>query len=194
MALYRVIVPFAEASQPAGPARCTTLEVEADSEPEARRIALGEFEEMSRLSDPRERPRVIEKDIKIERAPVAKRAGLEVSASDLSPGVACVRLVGSLSSVNFGRFQDCLDALKAKSVSRLVLDLSGLTYVNSTGLSLFVAAGDLFDMRLAAVPARISRLLKMIGLDRLYPTFPTATEAAKAPASEARGEAGESPS
>jgi anti-anti-sigma factor len=142
---------------------------------------LSEFAEMSVLSA-QPKPRIVEGDIKVERAPVARRASLEIITTNMAQATAA-RLVGSLTSTNFMQFQDALDKYKAAGVESLVLDLSGLTYVNSTGLSLFVAAGDLFDVRLATVPSRIQRLLKMIGLDKLFPMFASVAEAAKAPPS-----------
>jgi len=179
MALYRVILPYGDAS-PGSAVRYTTIEVEAESEQDAKRLALAEFGSMAVLGPSGGRPRVVEGEIKVERAPVARRASLEVTTTPLGPQLAAMRLVGSLNSSNFTQLQQALDELRAAGFARLVMDLSGLTYVNSTGLSLFVAAGDLFEMRLAAVPNRILRLLKMIGLDKLFQTFNTVAEAAKA--------------
>lgn len=183
MALYKVILPYGDASGGPG-VRYATLEVEADSEQEAKRLALAEFNEMVVLGPggTGSRPKVIDSEIKIERAPVARRGSLELSTTSLGPQTVALRLVGSLSSSNFIQLQETLDQLKSSGVSCLVLDLSGLTYVNSTGLSLFVAAGDLFDMRLAAVPSRILRLLKLIGLDKLFRIYSSIGEAASAPA------------
>ena len=103
-------------------------------------------------------------------------------------GVASARLVGSLNAMNFHKLQEALDELKVQGVGRLVLDLSGLSYINSTGLSLLVAAGDLFDLRLAAVPVKIDHILKMIGLDKLFPAFARVGEAAAAPAAKKASE------
>ena len=188
MALYRVTIPYVDrADEPASGAqvRYTTLEVEAASVPAARRSAVSEFEEMGVIgpSGPAAggRPRVIERDIRVERTTVARRSAFDVIVTDLGPSVAAARLAGSINAHNYQRLQETLDELKERGVARLVLDLSGLTYVNSTGLSLFVAAGDLFDLRLAAVPVKIKHLLRMIGLDQLFPTFAGVGEAAKAP-------------
>ena len=180
MALYRVLIPY-ESAAPGPQVRYTTLEIEAESEPVAKRFGVAEFEEMSVLSSSGERPRVVERDIRVERAPVARRSAFDVNVSNLGPEVASARLTGSLKSSNFHKLQEVLDDLKDQGVRRLVLDLSGLSYVNSTGLSLFVAASDMFDVRMAAVPVKISNILKMIGLDKLFPTFTGVGEAAKAP-------------
>ena len=180
MALYRVIIPYEDATSGAQ-VRYATLEIEGESEPAARRSAVAEFEEMAVIGSSGERPRVVERDIRVERAPVVRRSAFDVTLTRLGPEVTSARLTGSLNAHNFPRLQEALDDLKERGVPRLVLDLSGLAYVNSTGLSLFVAAGDMFDLRLAAVPVKINNLLKMIGLDKLFPTFAAVGEAAKAP-------------
>jgi len=183
MATYRVIVPYGDAapSSPQAAARYTTIQVEADSVSDAQRLAVAEFNEMAGLCTDRQ-PVIAKGDIRVERAPATAPSSLDVTSSVISPGVAVARLVGSVNSRNYDRVQSSLDELKSKDISRLVLDLSGLTYINSTGMSLFIAAGDLFDLRLAAVPARITRLFRMIGLDAIFRNYMSVAEAAKAPA------------
>jgi anti-sigma B factor antagonist len=183
MATYRVIVPFGDAApgSPQTGSRYTTIQVEAESDSEAQKLAIAEFNEMAGLCTDR-KPVIAQGDVRVERAPTAAPASFEVTASLLSPGVAVARLNGAINSRNYDKLQSSLDQLKSKDVSRLVLDLSSLSYINSTGMSLFIAAGDLFDMRLAAVPARITRLFRMIGLDAIFRNYMSVAEAAKAPA------------
>jgi anti-anti-sigma factor len=187
MAFYRVTLPHRDPVS--GAMRHTTVEVEGESEAEARRLALAEFAEMAGLGSSQTRPSVIERDIRVERAPVARRSTLEITKTTLPGGVVCIRLAGSLNAANFERLQEALDGAGAGGARRLVLDLGGLTYVNSTGMSLFVAASDLFDLRLAAVPERISRLFRMVGLDQLCPSYASVSEAASA-ATQGAGPAG----
>ncbi len=182
MATYRVIVPYGDATPGSSQSvsRFTTIQVEAESDSDAQKLAVAEFNEMANLCTDRQ-PLVARGDVRVERAPAAAPASFDVTASLLSPGVAVARLVGAINSRNYDKLQQSLDALKSKDVSRLVLDLSGLTYINSTGMSIFIAAGDLFDMRLASVPARITRLFRMIGLDAIFRNYMSVAEAAKAP-------------
>jgi anti-anti-sigma factor len=184
MATYRVIVPYGDATPDSSQsgARYTTIQVEAESVSDAQRLAVAEFNEMASLCSTDRKPVIAEGDIRVERAPAAAPASFDVATSLISPGVAAARLIGAINSRNYDRLQQSLDDLKARNVSRLVLDLSGLTYINSTGMSLFIAAGDLFDLRLASVPARITRLFRMIGLDAIFRNYMSVAEAAKAPA------------
>ena len=182
MAIYRVIVPFGDAAPgaAASAARYTTIQVDADSVDDAKRLAVAEFNEMAGLCADRQ-PVITDGEIRVERAAAAAPSSLDVTTSVLSPGLAVARVSGAINSRNYDRLQESLDELKSKEVSRLVVDLSGLTYINSTGMSLFIAAGDLFDLRLAAVPARITRLFRMIGLDSIFRNYMSVAEAAKAP-------------
>ncbi len=184
MATYRVIVPYGDGGETSAQSasRYTTIQVEAESVADAQRLAVTEFGEMAALCCTDRRPVIVEGGISVERAPAAAPASFDVASSILAPGVAAARLIGAINSRNYDRLQQSLDELKTKNISRLVLDLSGLTYINSTGMSLFIAAGDLFDLRLASVPARITRLFRMIGLDAIFRNYMSVAEAAKAPA------------
>jgi anti-sigma B factor antagonist len=68
----------------------------------------------------------------------------------------------------------------------LVLDLSALDFIDSTGLGVLVGAlrrarSDGGDIRLAALPASIGRVFSVTGLDQVFRVFPT-VEAATASA------------
>ena len=87
MALYRVVIPYHEAAS-GSQVRYTTLEVEADSEPMARRLARVEFDEISVFGPAGGGPEIIERDIRVERAPVARRSAFDVTLTALGPNVA----------------------------------------------------------------------------------------------------------
>ena len=58
----------------------------------------------------------------------------------------------------------------------VVIDLAGVTFIDSTGLSMLVAAHTRFDesrdeLRVAAVPHRVRRVLELTGLDGLLRTY-----------------------
>ncbi|WP_404200074.1 STAS domain-containing protein [Streptomyces tauricus] len=61
----------------------------------------------------------------------------------------------------------------AAAVPVLVLDLSAVTFVDSTFLNVLLTLRRATDLRLAAVPGRVVRVLELTGADavlRLYPT------------------------
>lgn len=179
MSLYRVIVPFTDAKAQ-GPARFASIQIDADDEQDAKNKAIVEFKEMAGLTHKDAQLQVLASNIRVERAPAAKAATLSMTAKLVGPKVASAKLIGSVSSSNYQVMRNGFDKLKAKGIVRLVLDLSELVYINSTGMSLFVAAGDLFDLRMASVPPRITRLLAMVGLDQVFEFYLSVDDAAKA--------------
>jgi len=58
----------------------------------------------------------------------------------------------------------------------VVVDLEAVTFIDSTGLSMLVAAHARFEevnrqLRVAAIPTRVSRVLELTGLDGLLHTY-----------------------
>ncbi|MGW4985971.1 STAS domain-containing protein, partial [Streptomyces mirabilis] len=67
----------------------------------------------------------------------------------------------------------------------LVIDLTGITFCDSSGMTVLIAARNhalaaQADIALAAVPDRVSRMLHIVGLDQVFPTHATAQAAAAA--------------
>lgn len=93
---------------------------------------------------------------------------------DRKDGSACVRPVGELDLATVGELDGRLEALRAEGVRQVVLDLRGLTFMDSTGLSLTArwsaeAARDGFDFALVAGSRPVRRLFALTGLDRRLP-------------------------
>ncbi|WP_431894729.1 STAS domain-containing protein [Nonomuraea sp. bgisy101] len=66
----------------------------------------------------------------------------------------------------------------------LIIDLSGLTFCDSSGIAAFVAARNHATaadatIAMAAVPAQVARVLRLIGLDRVLSAYPTAQAASE---------------
>ena len=62
------------------------------------------------------------------------------------------------------------------------VDLTGVTFCDSSGITALLAARNhalaaRATIALAAVPAHISRIFQMVGLDRVFPAHATAQEA-----------------
>jgi anti-anti-sigma factor len=94
------------------------------------------------------------------------------------PGVTVVALRGELGVDTVQPLQDALDDVIARPGSRVVVDLAGLEFCDSIGLSSFVeahrrsaAAGGF--LRLAAPTPFLLRVLAVVGLLGRVPVYET---------------------
>jgi anti-anti-sigma factor len=86
--------------------------------------------------------------------------------------VAIVQPRGELDLVTVETLRAALDAIK--STERLVLDLRGLSFIDSTGVQLLVALHqraqrDGFQLTLMAPAAPVDRAIQLCGLDQTLP-------------------------
>ena len=87
-----------------------------------------------------------------------------------------------------GLLKDTVSGAIDRGARHVLLDLSGVHYLDSTRLGELIAAYVTVSRRggrltLVATPHRISDLLTIAGLDRIFEQFPTAAEATKGLAS-----------
>jgi anti-anti-sigma factor len=87
-------------------------------------------------------------------------------------GVAIVEPHGELDLDTVERLRAALD--DTEGAGRLVLDLRGLSFIDSTGLRLLVALHqrsqrDGFELTLVPPPAPANRAIQLCGLDRALP-------------------------
>ena len=93
-----------------------------------------------------------------------------VIATEIRDGVAMVSVAGEIDLDSVGQFIDPLLAMAADGVSEFVLDVSGISFIDSTGLSALVRltkAGGGTNVRLTGVTDRFAELLRMTGLDEI---------------------------
>ncbi|WP_328333503.1 STAS domain-containing protein [Streptomyces sp. NBC_00455] len=95
-----------------------------------------------------------------------------------------IEISGELDHHTAPDVRGALTGLALNAGQQLVLDLGGLTFCDSTGLTVMIAARNRAlaadaTIVLAAVPASVSRTLSLVGLDQVFPAHPTA-EAAEA--------------
>jgi anti-sigma B factor antagonist len=93
-------------------------------------------------------------------------------------GVATVEPYGELDLVTTETLQATLDDIE--SPARLVLDLRGLSFIDSTGLRLLVALhqrsqSEGFELTLVTPSAPADRAIRLSGLDRALPFAPIDT-------------------
>lgn len=96
---------------------------------------------------------------------------------EYSTGTVMVfELRGRLTLEFFGRLKDRVRDFVTQGGRRLVLDLSGVSYVDSIGVSELVRSHVIVDnhgghLALAAMPAQIDHLLRVTRLDQVFHRF-----------------------
>jgi len=106
---------------------------------------------------------------------------LNVSTAE-GNGWSVVSVSGEIDISTATEFDDTLKAAMASS-QRVVVDLSGVRFMDSTGLGVLMRAqkqrGDdaAAGLRLAAPPARVERLLNVTKLDTVFAVYPSVAAA-----------------
>ena len=110
---------------------------------------------------------------------------MEITRRELNPGIVTLEIKGPLQmGVECKRLEIAVDELLRENRTRVVLDLSGVSRMDSGGLGkivnclsrLKVAGGTL---RLAGATGMIQGILKLTQVDRLMKIYPTAREASQ---------------
>lgn len=99
---------------------------------------------------------------------------------------AIVSVRGEIDVSTASSLEDALRACLASS-GRVIIDLSGVRFMDSTGLNVLIRAQTSGMevpppvLRLAAVPERVSKLLRLTQLDNVFAMYPSVTAAETAP-------------
>ncbi|MFG2716562.1 STAS domain-containing protein [Streptomyces goshikiensis] len=106
---------------------------------------------------------------------------LNIAVRDTPTGPV-VEVMGQLDYETFTDLRDVLATLPLKPGHRLVLDLARMEFCDSSGISTLIAARNHAqaagaDVALAAVPASTQRVLRVVGLDQVFPLHPDAESA-----------------
>ncbi|MFJ7419078.1 STAS domain-containing protein [Streptomyces uncialis] len=93
-----------------------------------------------------------------------------------------VAVAGELDHLTAPEVRAVLPGLALGPGQQLVVDLGSLTFCDSTGITVLLAARNhalaaQATIALAAVPDRVSRIFRIVGLDQVFPTHPTAEDA-----------------
>jgi len=87
---------------------------------------------------------------------------------------AVLRIGGEIDVYSAPQLRDCIIALRADGIRHIIADLREVDFMDSTGLGALV--GGLKRLReqdgslqLVTGPGRISHLLRLTGLDRIFP-------------------------
>ncbi len=121
--------------------------------------------------------------------PVAATATLGERVLELSErneqGWSVVAIKGRLDSVTAGQFTERCAAWTLEGKSRIVLDLSSLSYVSSAGLSSILGAakgvsGQGGRLVIAGLAGLVKEVFSISGFDTILPTFPDVESAVRA--------------
>lgn len=99
---------------------------------------------------------------------------------------AIVSVRGEIDVSTAGSLEAAVRTCLASS-GRVIIDLSGVQFMDSTGLNVLVRAQSSGNesasgvLRLAGVPDRVSKLLRLTQLDSVFAMFPSVTAAEAAP-------------
>jgi anti-sigma B factor antagonist len=103
------------------------------------------------------------------------------------PAGIVVNVVGTLAYGTTTQLRELLRGLSLSPGDKLVFNLAGLAFCDSTGVTTILAARNLAlaaraELALAAVPPHTERILRMIGVDQILPLFPDPATAVGTPA------------
>jgi anti-anti-sigma factor len=106
---------------------------------------------------------------------------LTVTARDAGTGHV-LDVAGELDFESAPRLREAVGRADLTPGRLLVLDLSGVTFCDSSGITTLVAARNRAlsldaGIALAAVPDHIARIFRVVGLTQVFPTFGSAEEA-----------------
>jgi anti-sigma B factor antagonist len=99
---------------------------------------------------------------------------MEFTVRELGQGVAVLRPAGRLNMVSAGRLRELVASTVAGGSPRLVVDLAGVEFIDSSGLGALISglktarqAGG--DLRIAAPNEQVSLVLKLTNMERVLP-------------------------
>jgi anti-sigma B factor antagonist len=107
---------------------------------------------------------------------------METGITHLEDGVAVLHLTGKLNMVSAPTVRERIAALVAGGSSRVVVDLAGVPFLDSSGLGALIAglksarqAGG--DLRIAAPSEQTRLVLRLTNMERMLTPYATAEEA-----------------
>jgi anti-sigma B factor antagonist len=108
---------------------------------------------------------------------------MELSKTVVDDKVAVLGCSGRLNMITASRVKSAVDACVSAGQCRIVVDLSGVDFIDSSGLGALIAglktsrqAGG--DLRLAAAGEQVLTVLGLTNLDRILRPYATVDDAA----------------
>jgi anti-sigma B factor antagonist len=107
---------------------------------------------------------------------------LDVESRQTEKGITVLAPTGRLDVTGAPTLKEAVTDAVKNGQPRLVIDMEGVSFVDSTGLGSVIAALKLVrssqgDLRLAAPNQQVRVVLELTTLDRVFPYYPTVEEA-----------------
>jgi len=107
-----------------------------------------------------------------------------VRKSTFDEGICVVEAEGRLDAAAASQLETDLEALLGEGKSKIVVDLSGVSYISSTGLRVLLVAikrarEDGGDLKLCYLSPRVYDIFRMAGFTNIFPIHGTEEEAAR---------------
>jgi anti-anti-sigma factor len=107
---------------------------------------------------------------------------LEVQTRQVESGATVVAPTGRLDVAGAPALKDAISEALKNGQPKVVLDMEGVSFVDSTGLGSVIAAlkqirSSQGDLRLAAPNQQVRVVLELTTLDRVFPYYSTVEEA-----------------
>jgi anti-sigma B factor antagonist len=107
---------------------------------------------------------------------------MQVTVTDHRCAVAVLHLSGDLAADTAPIMHDKLAELLERPVPRIVVDLSGLRFCDSVGLSAFIVSKQVIAARggwlsFAGADPNLTQLMEAVGLTRYFVMFPKVEDA-----------------
>ena len=107
---------------------------------------------------------------------------MEIALEELGDGRALLRVEGRLNLVTAPELRTAVERAVAAGTARAVIDLSGVTFIDSSGLGMVIAglkharqAGG--ELRIAAAGEQVRMVLELTKLNRILRPYETVDEA-----------------
>ncbi|HEY1419537.1 MAG TPA: STAS domain-containing protein [Candidatus Dormibacteraeota bacterium] len=107
---------------------------------------------------------------------------LDVQTRAAENGITVVAPTGRLDVVGAPALKDVISEVVKSGLPRVVIDMEGVSFVDSTGLGSVISAlkqikGSQGELRLAAPNQQVRVVLELTTLDRVFPYYATVEEA-----------------
>jgi anti-anti-sigma factor len=102
-----------------------------------------------------------------------------------TPSGPVIELAGDLDHASAHQVRDTLPRLDLRAGQQLIVGLGALTFCDSSGITVLIAARNHAlqhgaGIALAAVPDRVQRIFRIVGLEQVFATHSTVDDAAAA--------------